>query len=179
MTFILHLIRWQGLQHVCQSSPPRLISFWVYLKDSKIRQLCALCQPVYLLFFWCTTQRYSPFASDWLCTHVIAFCLRWQIATGNWFSLLGSQFSVLSSPTTSYPSGIHLLENSMSPTSSRWQSQTICWNKLEIEWNCQKHFAHFIIFIFFFQLFFCQAKFFSRFCRVFSGYTKEMSTIKA
>jgi len=43
MTFILHLIRWQGLQPVCQACPPsRLISFWVYLKDSKIRRLCAM-----------------------------------------------------------------------------------------------------------------------------------------
>lgn len=25
----------------------------------------------------------------------------------------------------------------------RVDSQTICWNKFEIEWNCQKHFAHF------------------------------------
>lgn len=125
MTFILHLIRWQGLclcLGLCLGSARCGVSFWVYLKDSKIRQLyCRRCRcygarP-------CSRQVWRAYANCGNKTVKISMPVAGDgNGNGNWGRLGGVCSGAMA---------------------RRVDSQTICWNKFEIEWNCQKHFAHF------------------------------------
>lgn len=151
MTFILHLIRWQGLR----LGSTRLDAAYLFECILKILKLdnCIAVVVAAVVVAACVVMVHDPVAKVW---RAYANCGNKTVkismpVAGNGTAKKGKGTRRGLGREKRRAERRRAGKRTHSMGLRAWQgmalrrvdSQTICWNKFEIEWNCQKHFAHF------------------------------------